>query len=150
MTSVRKVDVELPTDEQQAEAVELLRELTALRRGRVVHVRSDDPSGRVDMILPQRVLADLLRILRHTADGDAVTFVPIHAELTTQQAADLLNVSRPTLIKLLGEGAIPFTTTGRHRRVLAKDLLAYRDKRHQESLAAFAEMANMPQQSGGY
>jgi excisionase family DNA binding protein len=108
-------------------------------------VRSSDPEREVDVVLPARIFDALLELLRHTAEGNAVTLVPVHAELTTQQAADLLNVSRPHLVKLLEEGVIPFHRTGRHRRVLAKDLFAFRDRRREESREAFGELAAVSQ-----
>jgi excisionase family DNA binding protein len=112
----------------------------------VVHVSSDGADQRVDVVLPERVFEALLELLRHTAEGNAVTLVPVHAELTTQQAADLLNVSRPHLVQLLENDELPFHKTGRHRRIFAKDLFAYRNRRREESKAAFQELADLSQE----
>ncbi|MFK8000968.1 MAG: helix-turn-helix domain-containing protein [Polyangiales bacterium] len=121
------------------------------RREFTIHVRSEDQRQQVDVVLPERMFGALLELLRHTAEGNAVTLVPVHAELNSQQAADLLNVSRPHLIKLLESGELPFHRTGRHRRVFAKDLFAYRDQRRAESEEAFQELADLSQEHGlGY
>lgn len=144
-------ELELPSGEEQEKAREALRDLAPLGRNGVVHVRSDDQDSRVDVILPGRVFDALLELLRHTAEGNAVTLVPVHAELTTQQAADLLNVSRPHLVKLLESGELPFHRTGRHRRIFAKDLFTYRDERREKSRQAFEELAELSQKHGlGY
>ena len=93
--------------------------------------------------LPPALTEALLELLRMVSSGHGFYMIPVEAQLTTQQAADLLNVSRPFFVKLLEENEIPFTKTGRHRRVLANDVFDYkerRDKLRSEALSALAEM----------
>jgi excisionase family DNA binding protein len=85
----------------------------------------------------------LLDILRLISNGRRFRVVPVEAEPTTQQAADMLNVSRPFLITLLERGDIPFTTVGRHRRVRATDLFAYKADRDQVRSVALSELGTL-------
>jgi excisionase family DNA binding protein len=85
----------------------------------------------------------LLDILRLISSGRGFRMMPVEAELTTQEAADLLNVSRPYLIKVLEKGDIPFVKVGRHRRIRAEDLFAYKAQRDQDRSEALAELAAM-------
>jgi excisionase family DNA binding protein len=91
--------------------------------------------------LPMSALRLLVDILAELADGNAVKVVTVHAELTTQEAADLLHVSRPHLVKLLEAGHLPFHKTGKHRRVRFSDLSVYKAKQEQASVAAMDELA---------
>ncbi|MFP2960209.1 helix-turn-helix domain-containing protein [Myxococcus sp. 1LA] len=100
--------------------------------------------------LPKDVLTLLQQLLAVLASGDAVSIVPVQKELTTQQAANLLNVSRQYLVQLLDEGKIPFHRTGTHRRVFTQDVLEYRTRRKTERRAKLAEMMQDTQASGGY
>lgn len=104
-----------------------------------------------DVTVPVTALRLLVDILAQMAQGNAVTIVPIHAELTTQQAADYLNVSRPFLIGLLEEGKIPFRKVGTHRRVRFKDLAKYREISLVDRKAAADELTRQAQELGlGY
>ena len=94
------------------------------------------------MLMP--ALTDtLLDLLRLISTGRGFRIIPVEAELTTQEAAEMLNVSRPFLIKLLEKGDIPFTTVGRHRRVRAEDLFAYTAERNKARSEALSELSGL-------
>jgi excisionase family DNA binding protein len=89
------------------------------------------------LLIPSVAYELLIDILSQISQGNAVTLVPVQAELSTQQAANLLNVSRPYLIKLLESKKIPYRKIGKHRRILAKDLYQYKadiDAKRSQSL----------------
>jgi excisionase family DNA binding protein len=100
--------------------------------------------------LPTSVADALRQIVHLLAQARAVAILPADAQLTTQQAADLLNVSRPYLIRLLDQGAIPYTRTGAHRRIRAADVLAYKGRRDAERGEALDALTQMSQEFGLY
>jgi excisionase family DNA binding protein len=111
----------------------------------------DETQHREVVELPTFALRLLGEILSELALGNAVKVVPIHAELTTQEGADMLNVSRPHLVKLLDNGALPHTKTGRHRRIKFADLMTYKEQRDLASRNAMDELAAQAQELGmGY
>lgn len=125
------------------ETSRLLASHVRTRRALRVRVMDDEKTGDI-LSLPASAVRLLLEILTEMAQGNAITLIPVHAELTTQQAADILNVSRPHLVSLLTEGKIPHRKVGTHRRVLFEDLMAYKkriDKAREEVLDQLAQEA---------
>lgn len=98
--------------------------------------------------LPTSALRLLLSILGELATGNAVQVVPVQAELTTQEAANILNVSRPHMVKLLEDGELPFHKTGRHRRIFFADLMKFKEMRKRESIQAMHELTELSQELG--
>ena len=99
--------------------------------------------------IPLKALKLLTSILSNMAEGKSIALMPTTAEITTQQAADILNVSRPHIIKILEKGEIPYKKVGSHRRILLQDILAYestfkKERRKQlNSLASEAQKLNL-------
>jgi excisionase family DNA binding protein len=109
---------------------------------------SDDPSPEGTFNLPVSALRLLVRILEEMARGNAVTLTPVHAELTTQEAADMLNISRPSLIQLLDEGKIEFRRVGTHRRVRFESLMEYKRQVDTERRKVLKQLAAYDQELG--
>lgn len=141
-------DVRMPTPEDSKKAEEARRVLEAVALDDAQEVVAAFGESRVQVTLPRAVFESLLEILRHVRHGRAVTLVPIHAELTTQQAAKILNVSRPYVIQLLDEGKIPFHTVGKHRRIRAENLFTFKKQMKMDMRAAADELAALGQELG--
>ena len=105
----------------------------------------EDDGSEQDVVIPAAAYSLLVDLLSQMAQGNAVTLIPIHAELTTQEAADLLNVSRPFLIKLIEVGEIPCRKVGRHRRIRFEDLMNYKQQIDSARLLALDELAAQAQ-----
>ena len=140
MTSLpSKADVELARASGQRLA-------SLARAGKPLTLRARDAGQEQTIELPAGAVKLLIGILEDMASGRAVTIVPQNAELTTQQAADFLNVSRPFLIQLLDEKRLPFRMVGTHRRVRLEDLLSYRERTAASAEKAKEELAKISQE----
>jgi len=142
----------LPSPEEAVLARESGRTLSAVLATRAETQRIeiiDDKGSSHAVRLPVSALRLLIDVLTEIGEGNAVSIIPIHAELTTQEAADVLNVSRPFLVQLLERGEIPFHRVGTHRRVRYQDVLDYKERidaqrrRSLEDLAEQAQKLNM-------
>lgn len=107
--------------------------------------------GEEEMVeLPKAVSQVLKQIVYHMENNRTVFIVPIGPMLTTQEAADILGVSRPYLVKLLENGEIPFSSVGTHRRVHVNDVLEYKKRRSKEQEEALGELTRLSQEMGLY
>ena len=131
----------LPSAGEKAAANQLRKVLAArMADGAKLHVR-DEHKKSLEITLTPGLSKLLMELLRHVGRGDAVTLVPVSQMLTTQQAADILNVSRPFLISVLDKGEIAHTLVGRHRRIKAEHLFAYKRERDGKRGAALSDLA---------
>ena len=120
------------------------------RNGLRLQIVEDGGSGET-LAIPDSAFRLLVHILTEMAQGNAVTMIPVHTELTTQQAAEILNVSQPFLVKLLDEGKIPCRKAGTHHRVLFSDLMTYKKQNDQQRFQALEELSALDQELGfGY
>lgn len=139
----------LPLEQEVQAAAKGQRALAAYlaTQGEIQRIQIYDEKNKAHQVeLPTSALRLLVDILAELADGNAVKVVPIHAELTTQEAADMLNVSRPHLVKLLEEGVLPFHKTGKHRRIRFADLMGFKAEQDRANERAMEELAKQAQE----
>lgn len=143
--ATRVHDPELPTKEESELAKVSGRILAhCIGKGVSAKLRVYDDSDDV-IEVPVRALRMLVHILGQMAEGNTVTIVPTHAMLTTQNAADFLNVSRPYLVKLLERNELPYERVGTHRRIRFEDVAEYRRRSHERREEALKELAQQAQ-----
>lgn len=138
-----------PTPEESQLARESSRTLAAVLETRVEtqQIELVTPTGESKpVVVPVSALRLLVEILTQIGSGNAVRIIPIHAELTTQEAADLLNVSRPFLIEALERSEIPYRKVGTHRRIRYEDVIAYKDRIDAERKKSLDELAAQAQE----
>lgn len=131
-------------EEELQEIIELVSKISNLDQ--FVMLKSDGQEIEIPSIVT-KILYEIITIL---SKGGALTIIPMEKELTTQQAADILNVSRPFLVNLLENGEIPFHKTGTHRKIFMKDLREYREQINKNRTNKINEIINLSQEYGLY
>ena len=137
-----------PNENEAILAQETSRRLAILLGERTevkIQIVAEDSVDEV-LTVPGSAMRLLVQILAEMAQGNGVTLLPIHAELSTQQAADLLNVSRPYFVQLLDNDALPYRKVGTHRRVLYEDLIRYKNEIKAKRRKVLAELAAQAQE----
>jgi len=126
-------NIKRPTKEEQKVAMESYTALSAM----IEHLKTNNPEIEIEetqekVVIPLSALKLLAHILKVTGQGNPVSIIPVATEMTTQAAAEFLGCSRPHLVKLLEDGAIPFTKVGKHRRVRFEDLAEYKMRQREQ------------------
>lgn len=133
------------------EALQALQKRPLRKNARVVKLQAELGAEPTPVSVPREAFELLMEILGQMANGNGVALLSTQAEMTTQEAADLLGVSRPHLVSLLDGGKIPHRLVGTHRRVRVADLMAYKASRYVEQRAALDELTREAQEQGlGY
>ena len=145
-------DIDLPRTPPSDADVRLARESSQLLRRLVKAnrpLRFTALGGQEETVeIPASAADLLLRLLNQMAQGNAVTLIPIHAELTTQQAADILGVSRPFVVKEIEEKRLPARKVGTRRRVMFGDLMSYKQRSDESRRRALDRLAALDEELG--
>jgi len=143
--------LKLPTRKEQKiarENKEILNRIAGNIKKSTKEVEIGIKGEEVSVKIPVSALKHLNTIMNLMAQGKAITVNPVDAEITTQEAADILLVSRPYVVKLLENGKIPFHMVGSHRRIRLEDLLAYKKQMEKEREEALTELTRISQELG--
>lgn len=135
-----------PTETEVRAASEAARLLAKALTPAGLPISVEKNGDQFQLELPAPLGQLMLDVLTHVGRGEMITLVPYAAELTTKEAADLLNVSRPFLVKLLNKGVIGHHKVGSHRRIRASELLAYKARRDEERRGALTELQRLGQE----
>lgn len=146
---VRRMNPVATPPEQREGVAAVFRLLDRVSRQPASRCRIVGPDGQ-ETLIPESMFYVFERVAEVLARGDAITVLPVEQQLTTQQAANILNVSRQYLVRLLDQGTIPFTRTGTHRRIRVEDLLAYKQQRDRERGATLDSLTDISEDMGGY
>ena len=150
MTTYQKT-THLPSPQEVREARVSSEKISKYANADHVRISLHGNNETEELVLPQHIVQILQSALSETAEGNAVNLMSVNRELGTQEAADILNVSRPYVVKLMEENKIPHYKVGTHRRVLARDIFAYKQKMAQKRKQTLDELAALSQQEGmGY
>lgn len=132
-------------DDQQAQVEAFSAALDRLADERSLQCQLIGPQGE-RIPLPSTIFYVLVRVAEVLAHGDAITVAPVGRELTTQQAANILNVSRQYLVRLLDGGQIPYRKLGKHRRLRIEDVLTYKESRDLARREGLRELSRLSQE----
>lgn len=146
-THARALDLSSALEPQEIEAAGNAARQLANTGAPTVLVRAED-EPEFEITLPQPAVKMLVRLLAEMANGNSVSVVVNESELTTQQAADFLNISRPYLIKLVERGEIDFHMVNTHRRLKARDVISYRDREAERRNKLLDQMVAMEEELG--
>ena len=140
---LKKIDSIIPNNKDIELAKQSSRTLAGLlnKKAKTFDFELSDSNGTKKIVLPAYALKILSDILTQMSKGNAVTIVPLHAELTTQEAAEILNVSRPFIIKLLEDGKISYKMVGTRRKILFKNVMLYKETMYRARLKTLDELS---------
>lgn len=141
--SLKKIDSIIPSNKDIELAKQSSRTLAGLlnKKAKTFDLELSDSNGTKKIVLPAYAIKILSDILTQISLGNAVTIVPLHAELTTQEAAEILNVSRPFIIKLLEDGKISYKMVGTRRKLLFKNVMLYKETMYHARLKTLGELS---------